>query len=74
MGKIKFNVVKRDNEECEHDTGIHHDIGMSCREAERLFQVFAMDHNDPDHEAIWHSSRNPDLIQVNLDDIKDLLF
>jgi hypothetical protein len=74
MVKIKFNVVKRDNEECEHDTGVFHGVSMPCEEAERMFHALAMSPQDPDHEAIWHSSRNPDLLQVNLDDIDDLLF
>lgn len=72
MPKIKFNVVKRVHEECVHDTGIHHDRRMPCLEAERVCRAFALDEKDPDHQAIWHSTRNPDLIQIGPEDLADI--
>ena len=51
---MTFKVVKRDSEECEHDSGIVHSIGMPCEVAESLLDVHHMRESDPLHEKTWH--------------------
>jgi hypothetical protein len=63
--KLKFKVKKRNRDECEHESGTIHSLGMSCEDAERMMKIFAMNENDPDHRALWHDSKNnPNLIMI----------
>lgn len=65
--KIKFKVKKRTADDCEHDTGVFHSIGIPCEEAERMMKIFAMNEDDPDHYALWHDpTKNPDLIMLEM--------
>ena len=61
--KLKFKVKKRTHDECEHDTGVIHSLGTPCEKAELMIKIFAMNENDPDHDALWHDpTNNPDLL------------
>lgn len=51
---MNFKVVKRDKDECEHDTGLCHSIGMSCAEAEQMAKQSHVFDSDPLHDEIWH--------------------
>ena len=65
--KLKFKVKKRTHEECEHDTGVIHSSKTPCQEAGMIIKIFAMNENDPDHEAIWHNEKmNPLLIKLEV--------
>jgi len=62
--KNKFKVVKRDCEDCEHDTGVVHSVGLACDDAESMCREFHMNEKDLRHRRIWHDPK----IVVDLDD------
>ena len=51
---MNFKVVKRDEDECLHDTGLCHSIGMNCADAERKARQSHVFDSDPNHDEIWH--------------------
>lgn len=51
---MKFKIIRRDNVECEHDTGVIHSRGYGCREVERLARKYHMFADDPLHEKYCH--------------------
>lgn len=67
QSKIKFKVVERTNDECIHDTGVIHSLGLKCKDVERMITAYAMREDDPDHERIWHNEKeNPNLIMLEV--------
>jgi len=65
--EIKFSVMRVTDQECIHDTGVSHTLGVSCNQAELMCQAFAMKSSDPDHEMIWHDVKNnPDLVKIEV--------
>ena len=56
--KNKFKVVKRDCEECEHDTGVVHSVGLVCGDVESMCRDFHMnEEKDPRHRLFWHDPK-----------------
>ena len=65
--KIKFNVVERTSDECVHDTGVIHSLGIKCEDVENMMTAYAIREDDPDHERIWHNEKtNPYLIKLEV--------
>jgi hypothetical protein len=65
--ELKFKIINRTSDDCEHDTGVIHSSGTSCEEAEMIIKIFAMNENDPDHESVWHNQENsPNLIILDV--------
>ena len=65
--ELKFKIINRTSDDCEHNTGVIHSLGTPCEEAERIIKIFAMNQDDPDHEAIWHNEKtNPRLIKLEV--------
>jgi hypothetical protein len=62
--RIKFKVIERTKDDCEHDTGVFHSLGISCEDAERMSVVFAIRESDPDHQEIWHNPKNAIILEV----------
>jgi hypothetical protein len=61
-----FKVVKRDEYECLHDTGLMHSTGIDCEHAEMMSDLLHVWEDDPLHDETWHapqrvprSSRRP---------------
>ena len=67
MKRIEFSVVRKTDQECFHNTGVSHTLGVPCYQAELMCHAFAMKASDPDHEAVWHNVKNnPNLTVVEV--------
>jgi hypothetical protein len=55
--KNKFTVVKRDCEDCEHDTGVVHSVGLACDDVESMYRDFYMSEKDPRHRRFCHDPK-----------------
>ena len=65
--KIKFKIIERTEDECLHDTGLVHSLGLSCEDVEQHAHAYAIYEDDPDHERIWHNEKtNSRLIKLEL--------
>lgn len=51
---MKFRVIERDEEQCVHDTGVFHSLGMRCIDAERMAKRYHLFESDPLHNETWH--------------------
>lgn len=60
--ELKFKILERTSDECIHDTGLIHSLGLSCIDVERQAHAYAIYEDDPDHDRIWHNKKlNPNL-------------
>lgn len=53
---MKFKIVERNEDECIHDTGVHHSLGLKCGDVERMAKECHVFESDPLHQMIWHKS------------------
>ena len=65
--ELKFKIINRTSDDCEHDTGVIHSLGIKCEDVENMVTAYAIREDDPDHEAIWHNEKtNPRLIKLEV--------
>jgi len=55
--KKSFEIIKRDSETCEHNTGVFHSVGLDCDFVESMYRDLHMDEADPQHLAVWHDPK-----------------
>ena len=61
--KKRYEIVKRDSETCEHNTGVFHSVGLDCDFVESMAREYHMLEADPEHDAIWHDSKKMVLLE-----------
>jgi len=62
--KNNFKIVKRNSKTCEHDTGVFHSVGIDCEFVESMMKDCHMLESDPEHQEIWHNSKQAIILEA----------
>ena len=62
--KKRYEIVKRDSETCEHNTGVFHSVGLDCDFVESMYRDLHLDEADPQHQEMWHNPKNAIILEV----------